>query len=128
MSKYENRGFLLKQRAFLKLYMYQIIMEQKRYGQEYLHKLRKEFEPFGYSPTHSEMYKVLHELTREKLVTREKRIKGEPGVDFQEVIFYELTDKGKEEYDLFKKQMKVELERNKALLEKALRDHYAPLK
>ncbi|MEK1828923.1 helix-turn-helix transcriptional regulator [Priestia megaterium] len=114
----------MKQRAFLKLYLYSIIQEQKQYGQEYLHKLREEFKPFGYKPTHSEMYKILHELTRDQLVTREKKIRGERGIDFQEIIYYELTDKGLEEYKLYKKQMKVELERSTALLQKALKDHY----
>jgi len=35
-----------------------------------------------------------------------------------------MTDKRKEEMELYKKQMKVELERCVGLLNKALHDHY----
>jgi len=128
MSEFKNRGFLLKQRAFLKLYIYKTIDKNKGYASQYLGDLRKEFKQYGYEPTHTETYKVLHELTRDGLVKRERQIKGEKGVDFQEIILYSLTDEGKKEYDLYKKQMKVELERCRGLLDKALEDHYGPVR
>lgn len=124
MSEQQSRGFLLKQRAFLKLYLLDIIAKQKGYGSQMLDDLRKEMKQFGYNPTHSEIYKTLHELYKEGIVTREKKIKGEPGIDFQEIVIYQLTDHGVEEAKLFKKQMKVELERCVGLLNKALHDHY----
>lgn len=124
MSEQQSRGFLLKQRAFLKLYLLEIIAKQKGYGSQMLDDLRKEMKEFGYNPTHSEIYKTLHELYKEGIVTREKKIKGEPGVDFQEIVIYQLTDYGVEEAKLFKKQMKVELDRCVGLLNKALHDHY----
>lgn len=128
MSEYQNRGFLLKQRAFLKLYVYRIIDQNKGYGSQYLHDLQAEFQMLGYRPTHTELYKCLHEMTRDGYVKREKRIKGEKGVDFQEIILYTLTETGKKEYELYKKQMKVELERCRNLLDKALRDNYGPVR
>ena len=128
MSEQQSRGFLVKQRAFLKLYLLDLIERQKGYGSQMLDDLRKEFKPYGYSPTHSEIYKSLHELYKDGIVRREKKIKGEPGVDFQEIVIYHLTDFGKEELKLYKKQMKVELDRCSALLNKAIRDHYGPIK
>ena len=127
MGEYKNRGFLLKQRAFLKLYLYRTIDRSKGYGSQYLDDIRAEFKMLGYRPTHTELYKVLHELTRDGYVKREKKIKGEKGVDFQGIILYTLTQEGKAEYELYKKQMKVELERCKDLLEKALQDNYGPI-
>ena len=128
MTEYKNHGFLLKQRAFLKLYLLSYIQNEKRYGLQLLEHLKQEFKEYGYTPTHSEMYKTLHELTREGIVSREKSIKGEPGVDFQEIIFYHLTEKGKVELELYRKQMKVELDRCSGLLNKAIGDHYGPIK
>ncbi|MEX3713360.1 helix-turn-helix transcriptional regulator [Cytobacillus horneckiae] len=128
MNTDTKRGFLVRQRAFLKLYLMKMIHENKKYGTEFMGDLDKEFKPYGYSPTHSEIYKTLHELTRENIVRREKKLRGEPGVDFQEIIIYHLTDKGKEEYDLYRKQMKVELDRCVGLLQKAISDHYGPIK
>ena len=119
-------GFLMKQRAFLKLYLLRYIEREKKYGREFLDELQEQFKDFGYVPPHSEIYKVLHELTREELVKREKQIKGDPKHDFQEIIFYKLTEKGKEEMDLYRKQMKVELERCQGLIKKAIEDHYGP--
>jgi DNA-binding PadR family transcriptional regulator len=126
-KEYENRGFMLKQRAFLKLYLLNNIPKQKGYGLKLLEELREDFKQYVYSPTHSELYKVLHELTREGIVRREKKLLGEPGVDFQEIIIYHLTDKGQQEKELYKKQMKAELDRCLALLNKAIRDNYGPL-
>lgn len=127
MKEYKNRGFMLKQRAFVKLYIFKTIDEHKGYAYQYLEDLRNDFESYGYKPSSSEIYKTLIELTKEGYVNREKKIKGEKGVDFQEIILYQLTDEGKKEYDRYKQQMKVELERCKGLLDKALRDHYGPV-
>ncbi|WP_281256539.1 hypothetical protein [Rummeliibacillus pycnus] len=45
-------------------------------------------------------------------------MKDDPSADFQEIVVYQLTDKRKAEYELYKVQMK-KLERNRALLDKA---------
>lgn len=123
-----KRGFLVRQRAFLKLYLLKMIYENKRYGTQFKGDLIEEFKAYGYAPNHSEIYKTLHDLSRDGLVKRERKLLGEAGVDFQEIILYHLTDKGKEEYSLYKKQMKVELDRCIGLLNKAMSDHYGPVK
>ncbi|MFE4809710.1 hypothetical protein ACFQ9Y_00865 [Peribacillus simplex] len=66
----------------------------------------------------------MHDLTREGVLRREERLLGERGVDFQEIIIYQLTDKGKEALELYRKQMKVELDRCIGLLKKAVSDNY----
>lgn len=128
VSEQESRGFLMRQKPFLKLYLYRCIEQNKDYGSHYLKELESEFQMLGYRPTHSQMYKALHEMTHDGHVKRERKIKGEPGVDFQEIILYTLTETGKKEYELYKKQMKVELERNRDLVLKALSDNYGPVK
>lgn len=124
MEEFKSRGFLLKQRAFLKLYIYRIIDHNKGYASQYLNDLRNEFKEFGYKPSHTELYKVLHDLTRDGHVKREKQLLRQEEAYFQEIVLYQLTEKGKKEYELYKKQMKVELERCKGLLDKALKDNY----
>ena len=124
MSEYKNRGFLIKQRGVLKLYIMSYIINGKSYGLQMLEDLRDEFKDHGYYPTHSEIYKTLHELTREGSVKRERRIKGNPQTDFQEIILYHLTEQGKEDYILYKKQIKKELDRCIGLLQKTIEDHY----
>lgn len=128
MEKYQSRGFMLKQRAFLKLYIFKIIDEHKGYAWQYWGDLREEFKAYGYKPTSSEIYKTLIDLTKEGYVKRDRKIKGEKGVDFQEIILYSLTDEGKKEYDRYRGQMKIELERCRSMLDKALEDHYGPIR
>lgn len=127
MSELKSRGFLLKQRAFLKLYLLEHIQAHKLYGSQYIDELKREFESYGYSPAPSEVYKSLHELTNDGYVTREKKILGEEGIGFQEIIYYQLTEEGKKRADLYKIQMKEELDRCIGLLNKAVRDHYGPV-
>jgi DNA-binding PadR family transcriptional regulator len=120
-------AFMLKQRAFLKLYVMDWIAHNRgRHGYEMLEFFRREFAPFGYSPTHSELYTVLKELYQEERVTRMKKLRGiDPKTEFQEIVIYELTTKGKEYLESYKKLMKVELDRCDGLLRKALRDIYS---
>jgi len=119
-----DMGFLVKQRAFLKLYVLSWIEQDRSYGYDMLTDLRKEFAPFGYSPTHSELYTILKELTLNDYVLRKKKRRGTNPEDFQEIILYQLTEKGKDYLETYKKMMKVELERCDGLLRKALGDHY----
>jgi Replication terminator protein len=60
MSKRSSTGFLLKQRAFLKLYMITYDEQERLYGMKLLEVLREEFKPYGYRPQHTEVYKALH--------------------------------------------------------------------
>lgn len=118
MSK--DSGFLLKQRAFLKLYLITMTEQGKLYGLRFLENLREEFKPYSYRPTHTEIYKALHDLIEDGVLKREKRVKE--GMKYQEVVYYVFQDRSKAE--LYKKQLKVELERNAKILKKALKDNY----
>lgn len=65
MMKEEKRsstGFLVKQRAFLKLYMITMTEQERLYGLKLLEVLRSEFKEIGFKPNHTEVYRSLHEL------------------------------------------------------------------
>ena len=123
-SQIRGRGYLVKQRAFVKLYLLTMIEQKRDYAFQYLDEMRAAFQMFGYQPTHSEVYKALHELTLDGVLYRTKQIKGDPRKDFQEIVLYRYTEEGYEKAKLYKKQMKVELDRCVGLLQKALRDNY----
>ncbi|WP_026693955.1 Replication termination protein [Peribacillus kribbensis] len=135
-ENHQSRGFLLKQRAFLKLYLLDYIQSNKSYGRQFVEDLRKEFEPYAYAPTHSEVYKCLHDLYREGYLKREKKLLGEQGGDFigkkdatfQEIIVYHMTEEGKAKLETYRKTLKVELERCIGLLTKGLNDHFGPVR
>lgn len=118
-------AFLLKQRAFLKLYVMEWIQKNKGYGYQMLEEFDETFKPYGYSPAHSEIYTILKELWADGYVTRDKKLRGSNPEDFQEIVLYRMTDKGKNELEAYRKLMKVELERCEGLLRKALKDHYS---
>lgn len=115
-----STGFLLKQRAFLKLYMITMTEQERLYGLRLLEVLRKEFQVYGYKPQHSEVYKALHDLINDGILEQVKRKKE--GMQLQEVVFYRFLDKKKAE--LYKKKLKVELERCEKLIRKAIEDNF----
>jgi len=119
---YNRSGFLLKQRAFLKLYMITMTEQHRLYGYRMLEVLREEFRAFGYRPNHSEVYKALHDLIDDGVLEQVKKVKE--GAKHQEVIFYRFTETGKKKAELYKKQLKVELDRCNGLLRKAINDNY----
>ncbi|WP_232697391.1 helix-turn-helix transcriptional regulator [Brevibacillus daliensis] len=119
-AEIRGRGFLLKQRSFLKFYLITKIEQQKGYGLQMLDDLENEFKPFAYSPTHTELYKSLHELKDEGIIDWHRQLK--PETDLQEIKIYRIVDQ--EKANLYKKQMKVELDRCYGLLRKALQDNY----
>ncbi|SDN46888.1 replication termination protein [Fictibacillus solisalsi] len=123
MDGYQNRGFLLKQKAFLKLHILHKVEKKNGYGLQILDELRKEFKQFGYSPNHSDIYRILQELTKEGILRREKRLM-DGNAEFQEIVVYHLTEKAPEAIVLYKKQMKVELDRCISLLNKTVHDIY----
>jgi DNA-binding PadR family transcriptional regulator len=112
--------FLIKQRAFLKLYMISFIEEHKVYGLQASSELESKFRDFGYEPQHSEIYRSLHELIADGILLRKK--KPVEGAKFKEVVVYEIADR--EKAILYKKQVKVDLDRSISLLRKALEDVY----
>jgi predicted transcriptional regulator len=112
--------FLIKQRAFLKLYMISFIEEHRVYGLQAMDELKSKFNQFGYEPQHSEVYRSLHELIDDGIVVRRK--KAIEGMKYKEVVVYELVDL--EKAKLYKKQVKTDLDRSMSLLRKALEDVY----
>ncbi len=120
-QKRENTGFLLKQRAFLKLYIITNIENGRWYGMSLRDELRKEFDHLGYRPQHSEVYRALHELLEDGLLKRGEVLME--GSKYQKVALYYIRDT--EKVKAYKKLIKVELDRCKGLIEKALADNYS---
>lgn len=115
-----SRGYLLKQRAFLKVYLITLAEKKRLYGLQFLDEIRENFRSYGYRPVHSEIYKALHELVDEGILKRIK-IKKE-GAKFQEVVIYQIHNM--DEVRRYKKLLLVELERCRGLLDRALRDNF----
>ncbi len=119
--KRESTGFLIKQRAFIKMYLITNIENGKWYGMQLLDEMKKEFKPFGFEPQHSEIYRALHDLLEEGVLTRGKIIKE--GSKYQEVAVYSIKDK--EKAKTYKKMVKVDIDRSAQLLRKAIEDNYS---
>ena len=122
MSERNPSGFLLKQRAFLKLYLITLIEQKHLYGLKLRDLLKEEFKQFGYEPHHPEIYKSLHDLIEQGIIYQVKEKKE--GKKYQEVVYYRFTKEGPELAKSYKKLLKAELDRCIGLLEKAVRDNY----
>ncbi|MEK4029747.1 Replication termination protein [Pseudobacillus sp. FSL P4-0506] len=112
--------FLIKQRAFLKLFMIRFVEENKLYGMQAMDELKMTFKQFGYEPNHSEIYRSLHELIDDGILKRQKKL--QEGAKYKEVVIYQFADY--EKARLYKKQVKTDLDRSMGLLRKALEDVY----
>ena len=119
--KRESTGFLIKQRAFLKLYLLTSIEKEKWYGMQLLDDLKAGFKPYGFEPQHSEVYRALHDLLEDGILSR-KKVKEE-GSKYKEVAAYTIANK--EEAKAYKKRIKADLDRCEQLLRKALKDNYS---
>ncbi|MEK5475981.1 helix-turn-helix transcriptional regulator [Paenibacillus sp. FSL R5-0407] len=118
-------AFMIAQRAYIKLFLITKVEQRRGYGYQMLEELKQEFAPFGYVPPQSEIYRALHELVQEGVLFRTKQLKGsDPSVDFQEIVLYQFTDDGTEKAELYKKQVKSDLDRCIGMLNKAVRDNY----
>lgn len=118
-------AFMIAQRAYLKLFLIGMVEKRRGYGYQMLEELKVAFRPFGYVPPQSEIYRALHELVQEGILYRTKRLKGEdPSVDFQEIVLYHFTEDGHEKAELYKKQVKLDLDRCIGMLNKAVSDHF----
>lgn len=118
-------GFMIAQRAFIKVHLITLIEKRQGYGYRMLERMKEDFAELGYVPPMSEIYRALHDLVQEGMLFRTKHLKGnDPTTDFQEIIIYQFTDGGYEKAALYKKQVKVDLDRCIALLQKAVRDNY----
>lgn len=122
-EKRRPSGFLLKQRAFLKLYLITLTEQERLYGLKLLDVLREEFQPFGYRPNHSEVYKALHDLIEDGILEQVKKKKE--GMKYQEVVYYRFTEEGYKKAQLYKRQLKTELDRCEALIRKAIKDNFS---
>ncbi len=120
-NKRESTGFLIKQRAFLKLYLITNIENDRWYGMKLLDEIRKEFKPMGFEPQHPEIYRALHELLEEGILKRGK-IKKE-GSKYQEIAVYFIRDV--EKANAYKKLVKYDLDRGYQIIKKALKDNYS---
>ncbi|MNP49526.1 hypothetical protein D3C76_1437150 [compost metagenome] len=102
-----------------------MVEQQRGYGYQMLEELRRDFDDHGYSPPQSEIYRALHELVQEGVLYRTKQLKGnDPRVDFQEIVLYHFTDEGAAKAELYKKQIKTDLDRCLGILNKAVNDNF----
>ncbi|MCD7911091.1 Replication termination protein [Bacillus velezensis] len=121
MKKERNStGFLLKQKAFLKLYMITMTEQNRLYGEKLFELMTHEFKDVGYKPTRSEIYRALYDLTKDNILKREK-VKKE-GAKLQELALYKISDM--KAASLYKIQLKAELDRCQLIIKKALRDNF----
>ncbi len=120
-KKRESTGFLIKQRAFLKLYILSSIEKERWYGMQILDELKAAFKPYGYEPQHSEIYRALHELLEDGILSRKKIV--EEGAKYKEVAVYSV--KNPDELKAYKKLVKADLDRCEQLLRKAIQDNYS---
>ncbi|MGG4106709.1 helix-turn-helix transcriptional regulator [Paenibacillus lautus] len=118
-------AFMIAQRAFIKVHLITMIEKHQGYGYRMLESMKEDFADLGYVPPVSEIYRALHDLVQEGVLYRTKQLKGnDPTTDFQEIIIYQFTDAGYEKAELYKKQVKIDLDRCIAILKKAVRDNY----
>src|SRR3954454_21686669 len=100
------------------MYLITNIENGKWYGMQLLDEMRKEFKPYGFEPQHSEIYRALHDLLENGVLTRGKIKKD--GSKYQEVAVYSIKDK--EKAKTYKKMFKVDLDHSYHLLRKAIED------
>lgn len=118
-------AFMIAQRAFIKLYLIGMVEQNRGYGYEMLEAMKAEFKKYDYTPPQSEIYRALHDLVNAGIFYRTKKLKGnDPTVDFQEIVLYHFTDDGMEKAKLYKKQVKLDLDRCLGMLHKAVEDNY----
>jgi DNA-binding PadR family transcriptional regulator len=113
--------FLIKQRAFLKMYILTYLEDQHWYGLQLVEELRTQFKPLAFQPQHSEVYRALYDLEDEGYIKKGK-VKLE-GSKRAEIAIYMIADK--EKAKAYKKLVKADIDRCDGLLRKALADNYS---
>lgn len=117
----ESTGFLIKQRAFLKVYLITEIERGPAYGLQLLEILQKKFDPHGFEPNHAEIYRSLHELTEAGILNvRDELAEGAKRKKLQV-----YTVKDRDLAKAYKELAKVDLDRCQDLLRKAIQDNYS---
>ena len=83
-DKRESTGFMIRQRAYIKLFVLTKIGTRRIYGQQIIDELKSEFKPYGYNPYPSEVYRALQELLEDGYVKRQRvKLKDE---SYQEIF------------------------------------------
>lgn len=115
-EKRGNTGFLIRQRAYIKLFILTKIGTKRVYGKEILDQLTEEFRPFNYKPYHSEVYRGLQELLEGGYIKRQRvKLKNE---SYQEIYLYYIHDVDK--VNMYKKMVQEDLNRCMKMLKYAL--------
>lgn len=117
----ESTGFMIRQRAFLKLYLITEIEKGKSYGFQLQDILLAKFAPFAFEPTLPEIYRALHDLAEDDILHKgEEKVEG---AKYKKIGVYTIKDK--EKARAYKKLVKMDLERCDGLLRQAVYDNFA---
>lgn len=117
-KKRESRGFLIKQKAFIKYSILRMLEENEAYGLRIQEQIIKLYEDLGFSPTHSVIYECLFELTNENILIRTNITP--PENTFKEYVFYSITSKGKEKAARYKALVEYDLNRSLKIIQRGL--------
>ena len=110
--------FVVKQRAFLKLYLIQLIRQGKGYGLQLQGELERKFRPYGFIPTKTEIYRSLQDLMDDGILSRVKEKKD--GARYAEIAVYSILDFDKA--DSYTRTVRKDIERSMGLLGLSLKD------
>lgn len=83
-----------------------------------------DFQRKEYHPTESEFYKALYELSEDGIVQRHKRSQEEKGKGLKEIVIYSFTEDGYGKAQVYKQQVKIDLERSRRIIDSVLADNY----
>ena len=114
----KSGGYLMKQRAFIQLYVLTFIEEGRPYGIQMLEQLRERFRDEGYKPNHAEIYRALHELVDSGVIKASKKKLMEDS--YQEITIYHIRDAQKAKQ--VKGELIEEVERSMDILRKTIID------
>ena len=117
----EKSAFLIKQRAFLKVFLLAEIEQGKSYGLQLKKVIRDKFKAYGFKPDHSEIYRSLHELTKDGYLKKTEELLE--GAEYKSVEIYRINDKDK--VKAYKELIKADLDRSRDLLRKAIDEIYS---
>ena len=112
--------FVLKQRAFLKMYIISKAEKGGLYGFRMMEEMHEHFKNVGYKPSKSEVYKSLHELLDEGILDR--RWRGREENKLQEIAIYNIKDMDKAK--AYKKLLKADIDRSIAILQQGIKDNF----
>ncbi|MGG1263746.1 helix-turn-helix transcriptional regulator [Brevibacillus laterosporus] len=115
-----ERNFLIKQRAYLKVYLITKIKKGRSYGLQLAKELGDEFIRDGFVPTSAEVYRSLDELVEQGIVSRHTQL--QEGTEKKPIIVYKINDL--HIADSYLQLVQQDLQRSQRLIEKALKDNF----